>query len=90
MRRVYRGSYNNSYEKFSPIQEADLLKIGVSGHIVDLLDRSLWAVLSGESVSKFLTVFEAAELAVAVDEVGKLPLISPLKNSLEAELGIIC
>ena len=87
---IYNKNYINSYEKFSPAQEADLLKMGVPVEVVEVLDRSLWAVLSGEPISKFLTVFEAAELAVTVDEVGKLPLIGPLKSSLKVELGIVC
>jgi hypothetical protein len=81
---------NNGYSYFSPIQEAKLSKLGLPGSVIETLDRSLWATLSGDLVSKHLTVFEAAELAVEVEKYKKLPLIDILKTSLKQELGIVC
>ena len=82
--------FNNGYDYFSPVQEAKLSKLGLPKSVIDTLDRSLWAVLSGELVSKHLTVYEAAELAVYIDKHKKLPLVGLLKDSLEQELGIVC
>lgn len=86
----HKNYYNNGYSQLSPIQEAKLSKLGLPRAVIDTLDRSLWATLSGDLVSKHLTVFEAAELAVEVEKYRKLPLISSLKCSLRKELGIVC
>ena len=85
-----KNYFNNGYDYFSPIQEKRLLDIGLPEPVVDTLDKSLWAVLTGDYVSKHLTVFEAAELAAYTDKYKELPLISILKEALKLELGIKC
>lgn len=85
------GNCNTSYLDLSPIQEAELTKLGVPEHILSTLDRLLWATLLGDQISKYLTVFEAAELAVYLEENKViLPISEQLRTSLEKELGLVC
>ena len=52
-----KNYYNNGYSHLSPIQEAKLSKLGLPQTVIDTLDRSLWATLSGDLVSKHLCCF---------------------------------
>lgn len=85
-----KNYFNNGYESFSPVQEEKLARMGLPESVIKTLDKSLWATLSGEYVSKHLTVYEAAELAVYADKCKTLPLIGILKKALVTELGIKC
>ena len=86
----FENYYNNGYENFSPIQEDKLLKLGLPVSVIYTLDKALWATLTGDLVSRHLTVFEAAELALTLEDYKKLPLIYPLKSQLKSELGLVC
>jgi hypothetical protein len=85
-----KNFFNNKYEYLSVIQEEALSDIGLPKPTIDTLDRLLWVVLTGDLVSRHITVYEAVELATTLEEYKKLPILDLLKNSLKLELGIVC
>ena len=85
-----KNFFNNGYDYFSPRQEKDLARVGLPKQVIKTLDKSLWATLSGDYVSRHVTVYEAVELSSYAEKYKKLPLIDPLKEALKKELGVVC